>query len=96
MAFLDVSLMYDTNRPTPPNAAEEDAFCTRMRLIGAEFWENSTILHDPRCAPFEKCVSPQIRNDLGITWLHGDSKGEGGAHLVNLTQARIREKLGPD
>jgi hypothetical protein len=95
MAFLEVSQMYDTHRPTPLDPAEEDAFCTKMRLIGAEFWENSTILADLGCAPFEKCVSPQIRNDLGITWLHGDSKGEGGAHLVNLTQARIHEKLGP-
>lgn len=93
MSFLGLSLQFDTPRPEDLDPVEEDAFCTKLRLIGAEFWANPPNLTD--CAPLEACVSPQIRGDLGIAWVHGEAKGTGGAHVVNLTDAIVRRKIGP-
>lgn len=59
--------MYNTHRPTPPDPVEEDAFCAKMRLIGAEFWETPADLDDPECFPLERCAEPKIRGQLGIT-----------------------------
>lgn len=93
MSFLDLSLRYDTYRPEDLDPVEEDAFCTKLRLIGAEFWQNPPNLTD--CSPLEECVKPHVRGDLGMAWIYGEEKGLGGAHMVNLTDARIKNNLGP-
>jgi hypothetical protein len=88
--FLGLDCFHDTQRPWPLNGTEEAAFCTKMRMIGAEFWQ----LPPPeslnlRCSPLEKCVRPYIRGDLAFAWPPG-----GGACVVNFTTATTRWGLG--
>jgi hypothetical protein len=85
--FLGLSRFKDTQRSFDNNT--EDAFCVKMRMIGAEFWSlPPSEAQDLKCSILEKCVEPQIRGHLGIAWAEG-----GGACLANLTEAR--KKWGP-
>lgn len=101
--FLVLSRSEDTKRPWPARVkrgkgpdegdmdyTEEDIFCERMRMVGAEFWDLSHCDLDAGPAYIRQYIPPQARVDLSFAWpgMAQDYCFTNGAWLVNLSVAR--------
>ncbi|KAF2667324.1 hypothetical protein BT63DRAFT_426217 [Microthyrium microscopicum] len=73
----------------PPPIQEEDFFCLKLRMLGADFWDLPLHeeLHDQ---PIEYTISPRYKNHLGIYW---STDNHALPSMVNLTEAFL--KYGP-
>lgn len=75
---------------------EEDVFCEKLRMLGADFWDLPT--HRLKAGPayIEAYLKPQIRSVLGFAWLDGGDQYHKthGAWLVNLAIARAEHGAG--
>jgi hypothetical protein len=64
---------------------EEDLFCQKLRMIGADFWEPPRTSPGSICVPIENLVMPKYRNHLGFFW---DVLSLSEPYVANLTKAR--------
>jgi hypothetical protein len=73
----------------PGPISDEDLFCEKMRMVGADFWTLPPV-QDLKGTPIEYFLVPKYRNELGFHWNSWSST----TYVVNLTEAA--EKFGPD
>jgi hypothetical protein len=73
----------DVYYPLP--ITEEDLFCQKMRMIGADFWELPDNISELNNSPIEYAMEPKYRNQLGFHW---DVFSMGSPYFFNLTEAR--------
>jgi hypothetical protein len=69
MNFLDLDRFEDT--PRQPDHAAEDEFCTRLRLVGADWWRFPLRLENKKnetCNTLETCFEPDIKNKYLFAW----------------------------
>ena len=76
----------------PPPVSDEDLFCEKMRMVGADFWELSSAV-ELNGTPMEYVRAPKYRNELGF-WFGWPQAYMQQAYMVNLTEAF--EKFGPN
>jgi hypothetical protein len=69
----------------PPPITEEDLFCQKMRMIGADFWELPDNISESNNSPIEYAMKPKYRNQLGFYW-NVFEKDE--PYFFNLTEAQ--------
>lgn len=74
--FLGISRWVNTPRPFPISQTEEDLFCKRLQLVGAQWWRLPAAF-DRRehlgkdqfvCDTLETCFEPDIKRDYLIAW----------------------------
>jgi hypothetical protein len=89
---LEKTYYYTTTCPitdpevyAPPPLTEEDLFCQKMRMIGADFWDQSQIGIELNGNPIEHVIKPKYYNHLGVYW---DVFSDDEPYIVNLTEAR--------
>jgi hypothetical protein len=78
------------NSISEPDLFEEDVFCEKMRMIGAEYWDVPADMNNTGLAYVVEHVKPQISSQLAFAWpdLGEDFYVTQGAWMINLTVAR--------
>jgi hypothetical protein len=79
-----------------PDLIEEDVFCQKMRMIGADFWDMPADMNNIDLAHIGEHVRPQILSQLTFAWpdLSEDYYVTQGTWLVNLSVARVKYGVG--
>lgn len=78
--FLGLDRSSHTHRRLPVNQTEEDEFCTRLQLVGAEWWRLPASFDRRQhlgkdqfaCATLETCFKPDVKRDYLIAWAENE------------------------
>ncbi|KAH6671500.1 hypothetical protein F5X68DRAFT_215050 [Plectosphaerella plurivora] len=98
MDFLGVNRFQDTDRAPEHLQADEDAFCARLRTLGASFWELPPVFQEnviscwsiESCADPVKMVSVEVgfpTNGSGVWVLNTGNEGWDWPRTVSLRNA---------
>lgn len=80
----------DVQRVWPNMGTQEDDFCYKMRLIGADFYTLPPKLNTVACETLEMCVKPDYgAGELSFVW-----NFDGALAIVNLTRLREEQGIG--